>query len=335
MKKFEHGGDIYRNNVCLDFSANINPFGMPTAARSAVIENIDRLSDYPDPECETLCRAIAGKEGVREDNILCGNGAADLIFSVVRAVKPGCALLIAPTFSEYEKALQSVGCRIKYFVLNEENGFVLTESFLDFLTDIDMVFICNPNNPVGNVIDVGLMDRILKKCAQNDITAVVDECFMDFVPDGYSVKGKAIVIKAFTKLYAMAGIRLGYMIGDAGIIRDTKMAMQSWSVSTAAQIVGMAAVADTEYTEKSVKYINEERGFLIEELKELNFDVYGSQANFVFFKGDTKTYNELLKKGILIRSCENFRGLDNRFYRAAVKMHEENIILINALKELK
>lgn len=334
MKRFEHGGDIYRNDIRLDFSANINPFGMPEGVKAAVTENIDKLSCYPDTECEALRNAIAKKEGVTADNILCGNGAADLIFAVVRAIMPKRALLIAPTFSEYEKALLSIGCKTEYFVLNEESGFALTERFLDFLTDIDMIFICNPNNPVGNVIDRNLMDRILKKCADNHIIAVVDECFMDFVPEGYSVKGQAVVIKAFTKLYAMAGIRLGYMIGDTKIIGDTKSKMQSWSVSSPAQLAGIAAVYDREYAEKSVKYISREREFLIKELKNLNFTVYGSEANFVFFKGDTKIYEELLKKSILIRSCENFRGLDSRFYRAAVRLHEENISLINALKEL-
>ncbi|MCC8168815.1 MAG: aminotransferase class I/II-fold pyridoxal phosphate-dependent enzyme [Oscillospiraceae bacterium] len=198
-----------------------------------------------------------------------------------------------------------------------------------------MVFICNPNNPVGNVIDVELMDGILEKCSNNGIVAVVDECFMDFVEDGYSAVGKAVVIKAFTKLYAMAGMRLGYMIGDTKIINAVRNAMQSWSVSALAQITGTAALSDTEYVEKSVKYINSERDFLRRELSELGFITYNSKANYVFFKGDTKIYRSLLEKGILIRSCENFRGLDEGFYRAAVRLHEENAALIGALKELK
>ncbi|MCC8168814.1 MAG: aminotransferase class I/II-fold pyridoxal phosphate-dependent enzyme [Oscillospiraceae bacterium] len=130
MKRFEHGGDIYRNDVRLDFSANINPFGMPAGVRAAIIENADRLSVYPDAECALLRAKIAEREGVQTENILCGNGAADLIFSIVRAVNPRRALLIAPTFSEYEKALLSVGCEIKFFVLSEGNGVELTESFL-------------------------------------------------------------------------------------------------------------------------------------------------------------------------------------------------------------
>ncbi len=334
MKLFEHGGDIYGNKVRLDFSSNINPFGMPKGAAGSIVENIDRLSVYPDAECAKLRRAIAKSENVCPENILCGNGAAELIFAVVRALRPRRALLISPTFSEYERALSGVDCDIKYFALNEENGFVLTECFLDFLENIDMVFICNPNNPVGNVVDRELMDKILAKCKENNITAVVDECFMDFVNNGYSAKGSAVVIKAFTKLYAMAGLRLGYMIGDSKIIRDTKNAIPPWSVNGAAQIAGIAALGDTEYKTKSVEYINCERLFLLEEFTRLGFETYGSQANFVFFKGDTKLYERLLNKGILIRQCGNFRGLDDRFYRAAVRLREENTELIKAIEEI-
>ncbi len=334
MKPFEHGGDIYRNKVRLDFSSNINPFGMPEGAALGIVNNVDKLTVYPDAECAALRGAIAKSENTDRENILCGNGAAELIFAVVRAVRPRRALLISPTFSEYERALLSADCDIKYFALNEENGFVLTERFLDFLENIDMVFICNPDNPVGNVIDKGLMDKILAKCERNNITAVVDECFMDFVTDGYSAKGSAVVIKAFTKIYAMAGLRLGYMIGDSKIIRDTKNATPTWSVNGAAQIAGIAALADTEYKRKSVEYINRERLFLLGELERLGFKVYGSRANFIFFKGDTKLYEKLLNKGILIRQCGNFRGLDDRFYRAAVRLREENTELIKAIEEI-
>lgn len=334
MKLFEHGGDIYRNKVRLDFSSNINPFGMPEGAAANIVNNADKLSVYPDAECAKLCSAIAKSENVRPENVLCGNGAAELIFAIVRALKPHRALLISPTFSEYERALSGVDCDIKYFALNEENGFVLTERFLDFLENIDMVFICNPNNPVGNVIGRELMDKILEKCRKNGITAVVDECFMDFVTEGYSVKGNAVIIKAFTKFYAMAGLRLGYMIGDSKIIEDTKSAMPPWSVNGAAQAAGIAALGDTEYKTKSVKHINGERLFLLGEFARLGFKTYGSQANFVFFKGDAKLYEKLLNKGILIRQCGNFRGLDDRFYRAAVRLREENTELIKAIEEI-
>ena len=334
MKRFEHGGDIYSNSVRLDFSSNINPLGMPEAAIRAITENIDALSRYPDARYFKLRCAIAEKEGIDAKRILCGNGAAELIFSIVRAVAPKRALLIAPTFSEYERALKSVGADIKYYALNEENGFELTERFLDFLHDTDMVFICNPNNPAGNIVKYDLMDKIISRCRENGITAVVDECFMDFAEGGYSVKDKTVVIKAFTKFYSMAGLRLGYMIGDSKIIEEVKNVMPAWSVNAAAETAAIAALSDSEYTEKTVKYIAAERNFLTEELIRLGFKTYNSQVNFVLFKSDTELYEPLLKKGILIRKCDNFRGLDGRFYRTAIKRHEENTELIKALEEL-
>lgn len=334
MSIYKHGGDIYKNSVHFDFSANINPFGMPRSAEENIVKNLKALSVYPDAECTELRRAIAEYENVDFNSVLCGNGAADLIFSIVRALRPKRALLISPAFSEYERALLSTDCKIEYFALNEENGFVLTERFLDFLQGIDMVFICNPNNPVGNIIDRELMDKILDKCRVNGITAVVDECFMDFVADGYSVKGRAVVIKAFTKLYAMAGLRLGYMLGDSKITEDVRNNMPPWSVNAAASTAGIAALSDKEYREKSVAYINKERLFLTKELLKLGFTVYNSKVNFVLFRGDAKIYDALLKRGILIRQCGNFRGLDERYYRAAVRLREENAELIKALKEI-
>ena len=150
---YEHGGDIYRNKVRLDFSVNTNPLGMSENVKKAIAENIEQFGIYPDAMCVNLRNAIAEKEQVGVDNVLCSNGAAEMIFAVVRAVMPKKSLLLAPTFSEYERALKSVGSQICYYYLKEENDFELQDDFIDYLDDIDMVFICNPNNPVGKITD--------------------------------------------------------------------------------------------------------------------------------------------------------------------------------------
>lgn len=335
MNKYEHGGDIYRNNIRLDFSSNINPFGLPDTAKEAVLCSIDKMTCYADTEYENLRRKIAEYENMDYENVLCGNGASELIFAVVRAFMPKKALLISPSFCEYERALLSVGCEIEYFALSKENGFFLTDDFLDFAEDIDMLFICNPNNPTGTLTDKGLMDKILEKCKKNNITAVIDECFMDFVTDGYSIRDSAVVIKAFTKIYAMAGLRLGYMLSDRAVIEKVKSVMIPWSVNAAAEAAGIAALCDREYRKKSVEYIENERRFLIDNLNRLGFKTYNSKANFVFFKGNDKIYNELLNKGILIRQCGSFRGLDDSFYRAAIRLHKDNEELIRELEEIR
>lgn len=333
MKKFEHGGDIYRNNVRIDFSVNTNPLGIGEKVKKAVMENADRFGIYPDVHYTALRRAIADKEGVDAENVVCSNGAAEMIFAAARAVMPKKALITAPAFSEYERALLSVGCEIEYYELKEENGFCIKSDILESLNGIDMVFICNPNNPVGNIAEQSIMERTAKICAENNITCVIDECFMD-IANGYSMKGKLPVIKAFTKTYAMAGLRLGYLMGDTKIVGDIKKQLPAWNVSAAAQAAGIAALDDEEYLNKSRKLIKTEREYLGRELKRHGFKVFDSETNFILVKGKRGIDKTLLERGILIRSCDNFKGLDGGFYRIAVKQHEENAELIRELGDI-
>jgi len=342
MKKYQHGGDIYSHEILHDFSANINPLGIPDSVKNALISSIDSFSAYPDTECRVLTTKIAEYENVLPKNILCGNGAADLIYRIVYAKKPKKALLIAPTFSEYEKALLSVDCEIKYHCLTEENMFTLTQSILGELTfDIDVFFLCNPNNPVGNVINPRLLEKIIEKCTKEKILLVVDECFLDFVLDceKYSAKKylseKIIILKAFTKIYAMAGLRLGYVLCEnIELIEKMRNCGQVWSVSTPAQIAGVAAISESEYREKAIKIIVAEREYLKSNLTHLGMKVYSSETNFILFKSEISLENELLKQNIAIRSCANYGGLNDKFYRIAVKMHYENVVLINAIERI-
>jgi threonine-phosphate decarboxylase len=163
MDKYGHGGDIYGNpGITLDFSVNTNPLGMPEEARRALISHIDEYSRYPDPECRELRAAIAKHENIPAEHILCGNGAADLIYRLCYAVKPKKALVCAPTFSEYELALEQAGCRITRYLLKQENMFAFTEDIERHLTpDTDMIFLCHPNNPTGRLIPGDILERIL------------------------------------------------------------------------------------------------------------------------------------------------------------------------------
>lgn len=333
MREFEHGGDIYRNSVRLDFSVNTNPLGISEKVKNAVLNSANCFDVYPDMEYTSLRNAIAEHEGVSVKNVVCSNGAAEMIFAAVRAVMPKRALLIAPTFSEYERALISVGCEIEYYTLTEENGFCIKSNFLERLSGIDMVFICNPNNPTGSIAEKTMMEKTVQICAENNIVCVVDECFMDLA-HGYSMKGILPVIKAFTKTYAMAGLRLGYMIGDTKFCGDIKKQLPAWNVSAAALSAGLAAVSDEEYLIKSREIIKAEREYLSTELKMLGFKVFKSETNFMLIKGARGIGKALLDRGILIRCCDNFRGLDGSFYRIAVKKHEENAELIRELGDI-
>jgi threonine-phosphate decarboxylase len=339
-----HGGDIYRNKIELDFSSNINLMGTPEGVLQAAKRGVDLSCHYPDTECNELREAISKIEDISKDRIICGNGAADLIFSLVLTKKPKKALLMCPTFHEYEQALESVDCEIRYYPLLEKNGFALQPDFIEAITeDMDIVFLCNPNNPTGILIERTWMENILQKCEDSNCMLVVDECFMDFVPSGKDHSVKEIckeskhlfVLKAFTKLYAMPGLRLGFgFCGDFLFLNKMKNMMQPWSVSIPAQMAGIAALKELAYVNKSLEMIEMEKKFLMHQLRRLNFKIYGSNANYIFFRSKEDLYEKCLEQGVLIRDCGNYRGLTEGYYRIVVKTHSENVKLIALLGRL-
>ena len=232
-------------------------------------------------------------------------------------------------------------------MLQEENNFEPQSDILRQLTpDIDFVVICNPNNPTGKLIDKELLTEIIEKCQKLNIKILIDECFMDFVADenAYSMIEKLqsnnnlIILKAFTKTYAMPGLRLGYCLtSDTDLLLRMHECGQDWNVSVPAQEAGCAALDETAYVEKAKKLIAKERRYLTAALNRLGAKTYGSEANYIFFKleqpHDLK--EQLLKKGFLIRSCANYHNLNGNYYRIAVKRHAVNIRFIKALKEVQ
>lgn len=336
MNQNIHGGDIYSRKIEYDFSANINPLGMPESVKRALIENIGQFEHYPDPNCTALRRALAIHENVAEEQIVCGNGAADLIYRAVQAVKPKHALIPAPTFSEYEKALLSVNCDLEHYFTCEADAFSLREDILDRIDGMDMLFLCHPNNPVGNLIDRNLLERILKKSADSGAVLVIDECFMDFVEGSHDMVALAdnvMVLKAFTKIYAMAGLRLGYLLcGNPDLARKIAYCGQCWSVSIPAQVAGIAALREQAYVSETVKFIAGERAYLCDCLKNFGFKVYPSEANFILFQCKLPLDEWLLKEKIAIRNCSNYIGLRAGYFRIAVRNHKENQVLIAAIE---
>ncbi len=342
MNRYSHGGDIYSRRVEHDFSANINPLGLHESIISAAAEALSRCESYPDPHCRGLTAAISEKESVPAENIVCGNGAADLIYRIVSALKPRTALLCAPTFSEYEKALTEHGCAVKKHFLKRENGFALTDDILgDITADTDILFLCTPNNPTGITIPRRLMQSISEKCCETGTFLVVDECFLDFAENGAELSAKpllnekAAVLKAFTKMYAMAGMRLGYaLFVDEKIAAKVAETGQAWSVSTPAQAAGIAALKLNGYAEETAKIISGEREFLSAGLRLLGFEVIPSEANFILFRCDAPLDEMLIRRGIAIRNCGNYDGLGSGWYRTAVRLRGENELLLAAIREV-
>lgn len=349
MKKI-HGGDLesyyeeFGNKEPIDFSANISPLGIPQAIIDELQKEILSIAHYPDPFCRKLTSKLSEYHNLNSDFILCGNGAADLIYRFVFAIKPKKALLLAPTFAEYEEALDCQACEISYYYLQESNNFVLTDDILEYMTnDIDVIFLCQPNNPTGQIIDIELLEKIIQKADEERILLALDECFVDFLMDEISLINHVgqyknlLIFKAFTKMYALAGIRLGYCItSNLELLELMKKFSQPWAVSTLAQKAGEIALMQTDYVKKVKDIVCCERKFLQDELTKLGFKVYPSYANFVLFFTD---YYEFVKQtkenGILVRDCSNYKGLGKGFYRVAVRNRWENEILIEVFRGIR
>lgn len=344
-----HGGDWagYRAEFgcdALDFSANVSPLGLPAGVAAAITNVLPTADRYPDPLCRELRAALAGAEGVPADWILCGNGAADLIFRLALAVRPRRALLPAPTFAEYEAALQTVGCAVQRVFLREENEFAVTEEFIDAVTpETDIVFLCQPNNPTGQVTPPALVERLVRRCAECGAVLVVDECFLDFLPDRDAWTAKQllrdapqlIILKAFTKLYAMAGVRLGYALcGDAALLEKMRGAGQPWAVSSLAQAAGLAALQETAYADAVRALIAEQRPRMAAGLRALGLRVMDGQANYLLFRATPDFGEKLRRRGAVVRSCANYPGLDAAWYRTAVRTAQENTRLLQIIGEI-
>ncbi len=350
MYKYSHGGAIrFTNPDVIDFSANINPLGLQKEVANAIISAIDNCTVYPDPFSFALREKIAEYQKTSVDNIICTNGASDLIFRLAFAIKPKKALVLSPTFSDYEKALTAVDCHIYHHFLLSENNFMLDDSILDVIKneDFNLIYICNPNNPTGCITNKELLIKIIDLCNQKNCYVAVDECFLDFldnekqlsVKNLVNIKDNLIIIKAFTKIFALAGVRLGYGIcANKKLMEKLYSVSPDWSVSNIAQSAGISALENSkEYIKDTIQYIQSEKQRLVSCLMDTGFTVYGSQSNYIFFKsnGFENLQQILLEKyNIFIRSCSNYYGLDNSYYRIGISTKENNQKLIKALQNI-
>ena len=356
MEGRRHGGDIYQGGITWDFSVNVNPLGIPFRVRQAIRESADRSDRYPDTECRELVKELAEYHGTEGERIVCGSGAADLIYRLVYLLKPCRALILAPTFSEYEQALKAVGCRVRYCRLKEEQDFQADIGKLaDMAEEGELIFLCNPNNPTGLAADKEQVELLAKACRRKKGFLILDECFCEFLekPSEYSFMERiqdypeAVILRAFTKSYAMAGLRLGYGVcGNQDVAEGLRLTGQPWSVSIPAQEAGRAALLERGYLEQSRVLIAQERQRVSRALAGLGFLVFPSQVNYLLFK-DMEEYRHgnlqqrLQEREILIRDCSNFRGLEAgekdpgfRFYRIAVRKREENERLLDVMGQI-
>jgi threonine-phosphate decarboxylase len=344
---FLHGGNIYAvkreyGKEVIDFSANINPLGLPAEVKKAIYMNFDKVLHYPDPKAKDLTQKIAEYWGIDEENILVGNGSVELIYLTMAAFRPKTVLIPLPTFSEYERAARSIKSRIRFLRLKKKNDFKLQDAQVD---KADILFLCNPNNPTGNLIldDYRIVDRLPTKLI------VVDEAFMDFLPDekNHTLIWKAqrfkklVVLRTLTKFFALPGLRIGYLVAHKDIIEALRQNQPPWSVNALAQEAAGIALSNKDYINKTRLFIEKERKFLFAEIVKIKGIVpYPSVTNFHLIRIEDKNLEasllaeRLLQRGILVRVCTNFRGLSNRFIRIAVRSHKDNLKLLKALREV-
>lgn len=348
-----HGGDIttYKKEYGkepIDFSANISPLGLPQEIKDELTNSLDSLINYPDPLCRELTEAIAQKENQPFENIICGNGASEIIYQLIYAIRPRNALVLAPTFAEYEQALKSLKCDIEYYLLEEKYAFQVKKNILNKISSyLDIVFICNPNNPTGLLCDPEILEKMILKCQKTGTYIVIDECFIDFLEEEQKnsmirlIENNPylIIIKAFTKMYALAGLRLGYGItSNCDLLKSMKAITQPWSVSSLAQRAGVVATTLDDYVNEVKSVVKEQRTYLTTNLMLLGYTVFPTYTNYILFKSevqDDKLDLKLKEQGIMIRNCSNYIGLEDWYYRIAIKNKEDNEKLINGLKSIQ
>lgn len=365
-RKIHHGGrraegaasSGKRKEDMIDFSVNVTPLGIPENIRQAMENSLSRAGWYPDDSKKRLKETLSEKYGLPMSKICVGNGASDVIFRTVFALRPKKALVLAPTFAEYESALRCVDARIDYYCINHEDFQVKADLTDRICPETDMVFLCNPNNPTGLLMSKTFLESVLKRCEETDTWLVVDECFLEFVRygDSYSLIDKLIehpkllILKSFTKMFGIAGLRLGYLLcGREGLGDIIDKYGCDWNVNCVAEAAGLEALRSTDYEKEVLNYVEKEREWLYQKLTGMGFKVVPGKANYLLFEApekDLKTpetdrgerFREplgdwLLRRGIMIRCCDDYENLNEKFYRIGINTHEANEKLVEKIGE--
>ena len=369
-----HGGNIFQfaheqriePYEVVDFSANINPLGPSQRGLDALNAQLRYISHYPDATNDDVLNAIADTYGMNKHQIIVGNGAAELLYAICRLPGYTGAFVPAPGFSEYKEALEASKIPVRdifYRPREDDNGkpyfevpYLALETFAAELKGQDgriIVFLGNPNNPDGTLLDKDHIRTIASMLKDANSLLVIDESFIDFVgndpfqDNAHSMRSlvnefdNIIVVHSFTKFYAVPGLRIGAAFTNKTLITQLQQYIPSWSVNTLAQAYTKAALNDVDYIKQTKQELNEERAFMYNALDALEgITVYPPSANFILFQvnqeGITANYiNEELKKyNMIVRNCDSYVGLTNHWVRIAIKDHDTNIKLVDKLTNI-
>jgi threonine-phosphate decarboxylase len=351
-----HGGNIYdvarqhglRAEAIVDFSSNINPLGPSPRVLRALRAQLRCIGRYPELQPSGLIRDLARRHRLPEDAIAVGNGSTALIYRLPGVLKAKAALILHPTFSEYERAFGQAGCRIDVVLRQEAQDFAppWPRLFEALRRGYDAVILCNPNNPTGDLIPPAALLEFVEAAARSGTAVIVDEAFMDF-QEAASLKHEVvrrsnlIVLRSLTKCFALAGLRLGFLVAPPPLVKRWRDTEEPWAVSALAQLAGRESLKDRQYLRRTLALIATERRYLLEQLRPIaGLKVFPSTANFLLFKlvragwDAARLQQALLRHRILIRDCSSFPGLGGAFVRIAVRGRDDNRRLIRALHRL-
>jgi len=349
-----HGGDVHgwalttgirRENI-IDFSASINPLGTPREVLRTIRARLHDVEHYPDPDSTELRTRLSAAFDLDPSVILCGNGCTELIYLLPRALPLRKVLIVRPTFNEYERACAtaSPGCAVASYPLRARNDFELDPvAVLHEAASVgaDAVFLCNPNNPTGRVVERDIMEEAATVAADRKIYLVIDESFIEFTTAASAVgltRGNPylIVLRSMTKFYALPGLRLGWGVFPARVARALNAIREPWSVNTLAQAAGVAALSLTAHSERTHVFLSREKQRLERGLQTLGIDYTTSRTNYYLLRSRhcPQILRGLRDQNILVRDCSNFKGLDKNYIRVAVRKKRDNDILLPRMASL-
>ncbi len=344
-----HGGKIPSKNSdqkIIDFSSNITPLGIPSSVKSIIKKNFNKIGFYPDPNSENVTLNLEKYTHLPKSNIIVGNGAIEILYNFCYAFlsKTTKVLIHIPTFQEYETAVKLNDCKISYF--KSINLSKDLDSFILQIPKNGCIFLCNPNNPTGELLSKKELLAIIIKAKKLKTLVFIDECFIELVPDydesviSYVKKyDNLFILRSLTKSFGLPGIRIGYACGSKEIIKILQKIKIPWSVNSIAQDAANEVIKNKSHITKSNFIIKKELKYLKKFISSIDgFECIPSSTNFILIKtkyNSTHLQKKLLKNKILIRDCKNFRGLNEHYFRIAVKSHKDNVKLVTALENIK
>ena len=361
LTPYFHGGNVWefseKYNVpvdkMIDFSISTNPLGAPDSAIESIRGHLNLVKHYPDPDPEWLLDVLAKSNGVKPNNVIVGNGSTELIylFNEVFLEDGYEAIIPVPSFSEYKAAIERFGGNMTFLCCDSKKNFQLNIEELErsISKKTRIIFICNPNSPTGALYEKVDLLRIIKFAEEKNVLVFLDEDYIDFVDDSkrYSMAeyvneyNNLFVLRSLTKFFGLAGVRIGFGIGSPDLVKFLKNVQMPWSVNSLAMFATEVAVKDIDFIKKSRLLVSTCRREMLELFKVIPWlKVYPSETNFLLVEvvqGDltsTQIKEGLAQKGLLIRDCKDFDGLNNRFFRVTVRRPEENKKLIEQIKSL-